>query len=163
MSSSSSAMQAYLRDPDVQLMLRAKDGDEAAFTQLVLSYQDRLIAVFSHLLGDQDAAEDLVQDVFLRVYRARNGYQPTAKFSTWLFRIANNLAKQFPAGPGPSEGGAAPFDRHGRAGSESRMPGRSPTIGADAVAAAPEIGALRRRPRGAPGPQRAAADGGAAQ
>jgi RNA polymerase sigma-70 factor, ECF subfamily len=85
-------MQAYLRDPDVQLMLRAKEGDEAAFTQLVLSYQDRLIAVFSHLLGDQDVAEDLVQDVFLRVYRARNGYQPTAKFSTWLYRIANNLA-----------------------------------------------------------------------
>lgn len=85
-------MQAYLRDPDVQLMLRAKDGDEAAFTQIVMNYQDRLIAVFTHILGDQDAAHDLTQDVFLRIYRARHGYEPTAKFSTWLFRIANNLA-----------------------------------------------------------------------
>lgn len=92
MAGSSSAMQAYLRDPDVQRMLRAKEGDEAAFTELVMNYQDRLIAVFTHLLGDHDAAQDLTQDVFLRVYRARNGYQPTAKFSTWLFRIANNLA-----------------------------------------------------------------------
>lgn len=83
---------SYTRDPDVQLMLRVKEGDEDAFTQLVTSYQDRLIGVFFHLLGDQESAEDLAQEVFLRVYRARRGYQPTAKFSTWLFRIANNLA-----------------------------------------------------------------------
>jgi RNA polymerase sigma-70 factor (ECF subfamily) len=83
---------AYLHDPDVQLMLRVKEGDEAAFSQLVAAYQERLISVFLHMLGNQAAAEDLVQEVFLRVYRARNGYQPTAKFSTWVFRIANNLA-----------------------------------------------------------------------
>ena len=82
----------YLRDPDVQLMLRAKSGDEGAFTELVTTYQDRLISVFFHLLNDQGAAEDLAQEVFMRVYRARERYQPTAKFSTWLFRIANNLA-----------------------------------------------------------------------
>jgi RNA polymerase sigma-70 factor, ECF subfamily len=83
---------AYVHDPDVQLMLRVKDGDEAAFTELVLAYQDRLIGIFCHMLDDPEQAEDLAQDVFLRIYRARNGYQPTAKFSTWLFRIANNLA-----------------------------------------------------------------------
>jgi RNA polymerase sigma-70 factor (ECF subfamily) len=82
----------YLRDPDVQLMLRAQAGDELAFAELVETYQDRLIGIFRHILGDQDAAEDLAQDVFLRVYRARDRYQPTARFSTWLFRIANNLA-----------------------------------------------------------------------
>jgi len=82
----------YIRDPDVQLMLRTKQGDEEAFTQLVTSYQDRIVNIFCHLLHDQEAAEDLAQEVFLRIYRARNGYQPTAKFSTWLFRIANNLA-----------------------------------------------------------------------
>jgi RNA polymerase sigma-70 factor (ECF subfamily) len=81
-----------LRDPDVQLMLRAKQGDETAFAELVEAYQDRLIGIFRHILSDQDAAEDLAQDVFLRVYRARDRYQPTARFSTWLFRIANNLA-----------------------------------------------------------------------
>jgi RNA polymerase sigma-70 factor (ECF subfamily) len=82
----------YLRDPDVQLMLRAKEGDDQAFGQLVAAYQNRLLSIFFHLLRDQGAAEDLVQEVFLRIYRARNGYQPTAKFSTWLFRIANNVA-----------------------------------------------------------------------
>jgi RNA polymerase sigma-70 factor, ECF subfamily len=82
----------YLHDPEVQLMLRAKNGDDGAFTQLVQAYQDRLINIFYHLVGSQEAAEDLAQDVFLRIYRARNGYVPTARFSTWLFRIANNLA-----------------------------------------------------------------------
>jgi len=83
---------SYLRDPDVQLMLRVKEGDEAAFAELVAAYQERLVGVFCHLLRDQTAAEDLAQEAFLRIYRARHGYVPTAKFSTWLFRIAHNLA-----------------------------------------------------------------------
>lgn len=82
----------WLRDPDVQRMLRVRDGDESAFAELVDAYQDRLIGIFSHVLGDTSAAEDLAQEAFLRVYRARDRYQPTAKFATWLFRIANNLA-----------------------------------------------------------------------
>lgn len=82
----------YLHDPEVQLMLRAKQGDEGAFTQLVKTYQDRLTNIFYHMLQSQEVAEDLAQDVFLRIYRARHGYTPTARFSTWLFRIANNLA-----------------------------------------------------------------------
>ncbi|MBI3862534.1 MAG: sigma-70 family RNA polymerase sigma factor [Planctomycetia bacterium] len=73
-------------------MLRAKAGDQSAFTQLVGNYQDRLVGVLAHLLQNKDAAEDLAQEVFLRIYRARHGYEPTAKFATWLFRIANNLA-----------------------------------------------------------------------
>jgi RNA polymerase sigma-70 factor (ECF subfamily) len=83
---------AYLCDPDVQLMLRVKGGDEQAFTRLVSSYQDRLVSIFANLVGNQETAEDLTQEVFLRIYRARQGYQPNAKFSTWVFRIANNLA-----------------------------------------------------------------------
>jgi RNA polymerase sigma-70 factor, ECF subfamily len=82
----------YLHDPEVQLMLRAKEGDDEAFSKLVETYQDRLIHIFYHMVGTQEAAEDLAQDVFLRIYRARHGYEPTARFSTWLFRIANNLA-----------------------------------------------------------------------
>jgi len=83
---------AYLCDPDVQLMLRVKQGDEQAFTRLVSGYQDRLVSIFANLVGNQETAEDLTQEVFLRIYRARLGYQPNAKFSTWVFRIANNLA-----------------------------------------------------------------------
>ena len=83
---------AWLRDPDVQRMLRVRDDDEAAFGELVEAYQNRLIGIFTHILHDNAAAEDLAQEAFLRVYRARHRYQPTAKFATWLFRIANNLA-----------------------------------------------------------------------
>ena len=87
-----SGTQLSLRDPDVRLMLRAKDGDSAAFEELVVNYQDRLVHVFVHLVGNQETAEDLAQETFLRIYRSRHGYVPTAKFSTWLFKIANNLA-----------------------------------------------------------------------
>ncbi len=73
-------------------MLRVKDGDDAAYAQLLNNYKDRLIGVFTHMLHDHDVAEDLAQEVFLRVYRSKERYEPTAKFSTWLFRIANNLA-----------------------------------------------------------------------
>lgn len=82
----------FLRDPDVQLMLRVREGDESAFTQLVLKYQDRLIGIFTNMFADSALAEDLTQEVFLRIYRVRLGYQPTAKFSTWMFQIASNLA-----------------------------------------------------------------------
>lgn len=83
---------SYLHDPDVQLMLRVREGDDAAFGRLVENYQDRLVGLLTHLVGQRDVAEDLAQETFLRVHRARKGYQPTAKFSTWLFRIAQNLA-----------------------------------------------------------------------
>ena len=64
----------YLSDPDVQLMLRVSDGDHLAFTQLVTLYQDRMVGFFFHLLHDRAAAEDLAQEVFLRVFRSRERY-----------------------------------------------------------------------------------------
>src|SRR5437588_9029293 len=81
-----------LRDPDIRLMLRVRDDDPAAFAELVDQYQHRLVGVMHHLVGNADEAEDLAQEVFLRVYRTRRRYRPKAKFSTWLFTIANNLA-----------------------------------------------------------------------
>jgi RNA polymerase sigma-70 factor (ECF subfamily) len=89
---SSDSTSTYLRDPDVQLMLRVKDGDEAAFGKLVAAYQDRLINIFVNLVGNEELAQDLTQELFLRIYRARHGYEPNAKFSTWVYRIATNLA-----------------------------------------------------------------------
>ncbi|WP_231739882.1 RNA polymerase sigma factor [Thalassoglobus polymorphus] len=82
----------YLRDPDVQLMLRVKNGDDSAFAQIVERYQNRLIGIFTSMFADSALAEDLAQEVFLRIYRAKQGYEPTAKLSTWIFQIANNLA-----------------------------------------------------------------------
>jgi RNA polymerase sigma-70 factor, ECF subfamily len=84
--------QLALRDPDIRLMLRVRDDEAGAFEELVEHYQHRLVAVLHHLLGNPEEAEDLAQEVFLRVYRARKKYRPRAKFSTWLFTIANNLA-----------------------------------------------------------------------
>ncbi len=82
-----------LRDPDVQLMLQVRDDSAAAFEELVTRYQSRLLAVLQHLVPRREQAEDLAQEVFLRVYRARKRYEPQAKFSTWLFTIAHNVAR----------------------------------------------------------------------
>src|ERR1700748_2571735 len=87
--------QMALRDPDIRLMLRVRDDDAAAFAELVERFQHRLVGVMHHLVGSADEAEDLAQEVFLRVYRTRKKYRPRAKFSTWLFTIANNLAANY--------------------------------------------------------------------
>jgi RNA polymerase sigma-70 factor (ECF subfamily) len=84
--------QLALRDPDVRRMIAVRDGDPGAFEELVEVYQHRLIGIMHHLVGSADEAEDLAQEVFLRVYRARKKYRARCKFSTWLFTIANNLA-----------------------------------------------------------------------
>jgi RNA polymerase sigma-70 factor (ECF subfamily) len=81
-----------LRDPHIRVMLRVRDDDPAAFGELVELYNHRLITVLHHLLGRTEEAEDLAQEVFLRIYKVRKKYRPRAKFSTWLFTIANNLA-----------------------------------------------------------------------
>lgn len=82
-----------LRDPDVRLMLQVRDDNAEAFEELVTRYQGRLLAVLHHMVSKREQAEDLAQEVFMRVYRARKRYKPQAKFSTWLFTIANNVAR----------------------------------------------------------------------
>ena len=79
-------------DPSTALMLRVRDGDAGAFAELVGLWQDRLVTLFRHHTGDHATAEDLAQEVFLRVYRARGRYEPSAKFTTWIHTIANNVA-----------------------------------------------------------------------
>ena len=79
-------------DPSTELMLRVSDGDAAAFEELMGLWQDRLVRLFLHHTGDHSTAEDLAQEVFLRVYRSRESYKPTAKFTTWIHTIANNVA-----------------------------------------------------------------------
>ncbi len=73
-------------------MLEVREDNARSFEELVLRYQNRLIALMRHLVKKQDVAEDLTQEVFLRVYRARKTYSPGSKFSTWIFTIANNVA-----------------------------------------------------------------------
>ena len=92
MATDSTVMPQPVRDPSTELMLRVRDGDADAFADLVVAWQDRLVTLFLHHTGDHSTAEDLAQEVFLRVYRARATYQPTAKFTTWIHTIANNVA-----------------------------------------------------------------------
>jgi RNA polymerase sigma-70 factor (ECF subfamily) len=87
--------QLEARDPDIRLMIQVRTDVVGAFETLVERYQNRLVGILFHLVGNRDEAEDLCQEVFLRIYKARKGYRPRAKFSTWLFTIANNLALNY--------------------------------------------------------------------
>lgn len=132
------------RDPDVRLMLQVRDDVSGAFDALVDRYQHRLIGVLAHLVGSTEEAEDLAQDVFLRVYRARKGYRPKAKFSTWLFTIANNLALNHLRGKGrnPTVAFAPSQDTRERRLTESQVQAKDGTASTQMRQA--ELGAIVR-------------------
>jgi RNA polymerase sigma-70 factor, ECF subfamily len=77
---------------DADVMLRVKAGDDSAFQYLVEKYRRPMVSFMYRMAHNAAVAEDLAQEVFLRVYRSREGYEPSAKFTTWLYRIATNLA-----------------------------------------------------------------------
>ena len=79
-------------DEDVRRMLAFREGDADAFDALFQRWAGPLLRYLERMLHDAASAEDLVQEVFLRVHRARERYRPEARFSTWIFRIATNLA-----------------------------------------------------------------------
>lgn len=78
-------------DGDSAIMLRVRDGDDAAFNMLVEKYHRPIIHYMYRMIHNQAVAEELAQEVFLRVYRSRESYRAEARFSTWLYRIATNL------------------------------------------------------------------------
>jgi RNA polymerase sigma-70 factor (ECF subfamily) len=109
------------RDADAELMLRFQSGDEEAFAALVRSFQGRVVSLAYRYLGSAADAEDLAQEVFLRVYRAKESYERSAKFSTWIYRITANASLNFIRGrkarrkvsgamPGGSDDDAADFE-----------------------------------------------------
>ena len=79
-------------DCDAELMLRVKDGDGASFGLLLGKYRASVNHFLYRMVQGQAVSEELAQEVFLRVYRSRETYEPTAKFTTWLYRIATHLA-----------------------------------------------------------------------
>ena len=83
------------RDADAELMLSFQRGDEEAFAALVRSFQGRVVSLAYRYLGSAADAEDLAQEVFLRVYRAKESYERSAKFSTWIYRITANASLNF--------------------------------------------------------------------
>jgi len=82
-------------DYDAELMLRVRDGDGASFAVLLDKHRSPVVHFLYRMVLNQAVAEELAQEVFLRVYRSRNTYEPTARFTTWLFRIATHLALNF--------------------------------------------------------------------
>lgn len=79
-------------DYDAELMLRVKEGDGVSFGLLLEKHRTAVIHFLYRMVLDRAISEELAQEVFLRVYRSRANYEPTAKFTTWLFRIATHLA-----------------------------------------------------------------------
>jgi RNA polymerase sigma-70 factor, ECF subfamily len=77
---------------DAQLMLRVRDGDETSFALLLDRHRGPVVHFLYRMVGNQAVSEELAQEVFFRVYKSRASYEPTAKFTTWLFRIATHLA-----------------------------------------------------------------------
>ena len=79
-------------DFDTELMVRVKEGDGASFGVLLEKHRSPVVHFLYRMVQNYAVAEELAQEVFLRVYRSRSTYEPTAKFTTWLFRIATHLA-----------------------------------------------------------------------
>jgi RNA polymerase sigma-70 factor (ECF subfamily) len=77
-------------DEDIQLMLRFQDGEESCFEQLVERHKRRVFNLAYRFLGNYQDAEDVTQEVFIKIYQAKNMYKPKAKFTTWLYTICKN-------------------------------------------------------------------------
>ena len=90
-------------DPDVALMLRAAAGNQDAFEQLVVKYQRPVMNAAYRYTGNAAAAEELAQEVFIRVFRAAKNYRPEARFSTWLFTIVRNVCSNYRAREGKQD------------------------------------------------------------
>jgi RNA polymerase sigma-70 factor (ECF subfamily) len=89
---SSSERLPLIKVSDHELMARYVEGETAAFTQLVRKYKDPLVNFVNRIVTDYDTAVDIVQETFIRVHRKSKTYEAKASFSTWLYRIATNLA-----------------------------------------------------------------------
>lgn len=116
-------------DSDLELMLRVRSGDADSFELLLSRHRRPLISYFCRMVRDPALAEDLAQEVFLRVYLARERYQPEARFTTWLYRIATNLALNAIRDRRDSRAEAEPVNDQGDAleSPAARIPDAAPT------------------------------------
>src|SRR6476469_4171866 len=114
-------------DYDAELMLRVKDGDGASFGLLLEKHRSAVIHFLYRMVQNHAIAEELAQEVFLRVYRSRSTYEPTAKFTTWLFRIATHLALNW-LRDGRNERGQERLDDATGDGPVREVPDRKPSV-----------------------------------
>ncbi|MCC7496566.1 MAG: RNA polymerase sigma factor [Bryobacterales bacterium] len=139
---------------DTQLMLRVRDGDAASFGLLLDRHRNPVVHFLYRMVQNQAVAEELAQEVFLRVYRSRTTYEPTAKFTTWLFRIATHLALNW-IRDGRNEKGVESLDAKAGDGLARQVTDRDPGVEHRLVKEA-RIEEIRRAIHSLPAKQRAA-------
>jgi RNA polymerase sigma-70 factor (ECF subfamily) len=139
---------------DAALMLRVRDGDEASFADLLERHRAPVIHFLYRMVQNQAVSEELAQEVFLRVYRSRSTYEPTAKFTTWLFRIATHLALNW-IRDGRNEKTQESLDRETADGATRQIADRGRTVEQELLYQA-RLAEVRRAIETLPAKQRAA-------
>lgn len=139
---------------DAELMLRVREGDDTSFALLLERHRGPVVHFVYRMVLNQAVAEELAQEVFLRVYRSRATYEPTAKFTTWLFRIATHLALNS-IRDGKKEKGQESLDKEVLAGVERQVADRQPSIEHEMVYQT-KLAEVRGAIDALPGKQRAA-------
>jgi DNA-directed RNA polymerase specialized sigma24 family protein len=114
-------------DRDAELMLRVREGDDTSFALLLERHRGPVIHFLFRMVQNPSVSEELAQEVFLRVYRSRATYEPTAKFTTWLFRIATHLALNW-VRDGKKEKGQESLDEQVVDGVDRQVRDRQPNI-----------------------------------
>lgn len=139
---------------DAQLMLRVREGDEGSFALLLNQHRRPVVHFLFRMVQNQAVSEELAQEVFLRVYRSRASYEPTAKFTTWLFRIATHVALNH-IRDGKHERGQESLEEEVIEGVGRQIPDRRPTI-EHAMLADARLEEVRKAIDALPAKQRAA-------
>ncbi|HLH40228.1 MAG TPA: RNA polymerase sigma factor [Bryobacteraceae bacterium] len=139
---------------DAELMLRVREGDETSFALLLERHRAPVVHFLYRMVQNQAVSEELAQEVFLRVYRSRATYEPTAKFTTWLFRIATHLALNW-IRDGKKEKSQESLNEELLDGAERQVPDRQPTVEQELLYAV-KLNEVRRAIETLPEKQRAA-------
>jgi RNA polymerase sigma-70 factor (ECF subfamily) len=142
------------RDRDAELMLRVRDGDQRSFELLLEKYRGPMIHFLHRMVQNDAVAEELTQEVFLRVYKSRGNYEPSAKFATWLFRIATHVALNW-IRDGRNEKSHTSLDKETTEGASREVPDWHRTVEQELLYEA-KLGEVRQAIRGLPAKQRAA-------
>jgi RNA polymerase sigma-70 factor, ECF subfamily len=142
------------RDRDAELMLRVRDGDPGSFGMLLERHRAPVLHFLYRMVQNEAVAEELTQEVFLRVFKSRGNYEPTAKFTTWVFRIATHLALNW-IRDGRSEKSQTSLDRETANGTGRQVPDRHRTVEQELVHQA-KLREVRQAVQGLPAKQRAA-------
>lgn len=141
-------------DRDAELMLRVREGDDTSFALLLERHRGPVVHFLYRMVQNPSVSEELAQEVFLRVYRSRATYEPTAKFTTWLFRIATHLALNF-VRDGKKEKGHESLDEQVIDGVDRQVRDRRPTVEQEMLYAV-KMNEVRQAIEALPAKQRAA-------